>query len=223
MQNHVTDQSKDTIVLVHGFGAHRLVMLPMMWRLQKLGFRVINQGYFSFGSIEKNYLKVLNCLRDQDAMHQSKAKSGWDQAKSGQIHIVAHSMGCILVRKALQDFRPRSLGRVVMMTPPSKGSPRADLFSPLLGHFVAPLRELRTDQNSLVNQLPDPDYRFGITRATHDFLIPPEFSTLSGAESEMLVQGIHSQILISRPAIDKVAGYLRTGHFQEAEAGTGND
>lgn len=197
-----SDAPKDTIVLTHGFGAHRSTMSPLAWRLQARGFATRNHGYFSLASIGQSYTAFRQRLQELDR-----------RSDTGQIHIVAHSMGCVVTRRALQDYRPRKLGRVVMMTPPSKGSPRADLLAPALGWLVKPLRELQTHHTSLVNRLPEPDYPFGLIRATHDFLVPPDYERLSGAEDELLIRGMHFYVLIAPQVADEIVHYLQTGKF----------
>lgn len=192
-----------TIVLIHGFGANRYVMLPMVWRFRALGFRVINVGYFSLLSIRRTSQQLVEQLRrlDQDP-------------SVGPLHLVAHSMGSILVRNALKQYRPANLGRVVMMTPPSKGSPRADTLAPWLGWLIRPLDELQTRPDSFVNRLPPPDFPFAVMRASHDFLVPNPFEQLEGADDRTLIRGMHSYVLLSRDAIQQIVCYLESGHFQ---------
>lgn len=199
----------DTIVLIHGFGANRLAMFPMAHRFGARGFQVENFGYFSLASIQTTSQQLKQRLQHLE----QKLDTG--QQHSGRIHIVAHSMGCVLTRQALLDYRPRQLGRVVMMTPPSKGSPRADILAPALGWLIKPLQELKTSPDSLVNQLPGPDYPFSLIRASHDFLVPASYERLSGAEDQWLLKGMHSYVLFSPAAIDRIIHYLETGHFQD--------
>lgn len=198
----MSSSSRDKIVLIHGFGANRLAMWPMAHRLQTRGFAVENFGYFSLASIEKTAQQLKQRLQELAQASDSR-----------RIHIVAHSMGCVLTRRALLDFRPPQLGRVVMMTPPSKGTPRADMLAPALGWLIKPLQQLRTSPDSLVNQLPGPDYPFSLIRASHDFLVPASYERLSGAEDHWLLRGMHSYVLFSPAAIDRIIHYLQTGQF----------
>lgn len=186
-----------TVVLVHGIGAHPVVMLPFQWALQRAGFRVHNFGYNSLRSMKRSAER----LRERLAF--------WSQlAPEQELHIVAHSMGCIVSRMALAGDRPQNFSRMVMLTPPSKGTPTADCLAPWLQWLAPSIQELRTDPTSLVNQLPVPDYPFAVVKATWDIIIPATHVDLPGASETSTFRGSHSTVLVHRPTMGYVAKFL---------------
>ncbi len=186
-----------TVVLVHGIGAHPVVMLPFQWALQRAGFRVHNFGYNSLRSIKHSAERLRERL------------ASWGQLAPGQeLHIVAHSMGCIVSRMALASDRPQNFSRMVMLTPPSKGTPTADRIGPWLQWLAPSIQELRTEPTSLVNQLPAPDYPFAVVKATWDIIIPSTHVELPGAVETLTFGGSHSAVLLHRPTIRFVANFL---------------
>lgn len=190
-----TDQP--TVVLVHGIGAHPVVMLPYQWALQRAGFRVHNFGYNSLRSMRRAADRLRNHL------------ATWSQQAPDQdFHIVAHSMGCIVSRLALADDRPANFSRMVMLTPPSQGTPTANRVGPWLQWLAPSIQELRTEPTSLVNQIPPPDYPFALVKATWDFIIPPTHVDLPGAVETITFHGVHSAVLVHRPTIRYVAKFL---------------
>lgn len=191
------------IVLVHGFGANRVFTWPLQRRLMLLGYRVANVRYFSLQSIPRSVPRVVSALQGFSELPEVET-----------IHFVGHSMGCILGRVALETFRPKNFGRMVMMTPPTKGSPIANKLAPLLGRWIAPLYELGTAADSFVNSLKPPDYPFAIVRATNDFIVPPDFETLENAQDHFEIPGRHSAVLFSRQVSQQIHCYLQNGKFQ---------
>lgn len=189
--------SRPTVVLVHGIGAHPVVMLPLQWSLQREGFQVHNFGYNSLRSMNQAAGRLRACL------------ATWgQQAPDQDLHIVAHSMGCIVSRLALTGHRPANFSRMVMLTPPSKGTPTANRIGPWL-HWLAPsIQELRTEPTSLVNQLPPPDYPFALVKAAWDFIIPSTHVELPGAVQTLTFNGLHSGVLVHSPTIRYVAKFL---------------
>lgn len=189
----------DHVVVVHGIGANRWVMWPLQRSLEKASFRVSNFGY--------NSLRTLRETSDQLARHLEQMDR---ERGEGRIHVVGHSMGCILSRLALSKFRPSGLGRMVMMTPPSRGTPSADRLAPWLARFIPPIGELTTQADSLVNSLPDPDYPFAIIRASRDFIIPAAYTELPGAAATWTAPTFHSSVLWHEPTLAQVVRFLDT-------------
>jgi alpha-beta hydrolase superfamily lysophospholipase len=190
---------RPTVVLVHGIGAHPVVMLPYQWALQRAGFQVHNFGYNSLRSMQSAADRLRACL------------ATWSQqSPNHELHIVAHSMGCIVSRLALTGDRPPNFSRMVMLTPPSRGTPTANRIGPWLRWLAPSIQELRTEPTSLVNRLPPPDYPFALVKANWDFIIPSTHVELPGAVQTLTFNGMHSAILVHRPTMRYVAKFLRT-------------
>ncbi len=200
----IASQTKvPAVVLVHGIGAHKIVMWPLKRSLERSGFATFNFGYSSFQSIPTSAAKLDAFLRQLQ-----------EEEKFSTIDLVAHSMGCIVSRYALGQYKPESFRRMVMLTPPSKGTPVADRVAPYLGWCVPAINELRTDSTSLVNSLPPPAYPFALVQATWDFLIPASHVGLEGAQELAQVHTMHSLVLFHRPTHLRVVNFLKSGSFE---------
>src|SRR5215468_3846753 len=115
--------TREAVILVHGHGAHPVLLEPLRRALQRQGFRAINWHYRSLrGSIEAHARQLA-----------AKANELDQDANIERLHFVGHSMGAIVVRSALALARPRKLGRVVLLAPPNRGARLADLALRLIG------------------------------------------------------------------------------------------
>jgi triacylglycerol esterase/lipase EstA (alpha/beta hydrolase family) len=87
------------------------------------------------------------------------------QGKGTSLHFVTHSLGGILVRALIAGKRPDNLGRVVMLSPPNKGSEVADYikdyssFKDILGPASM---QLGTGLDSMPNRLGPADFELGV-------------------------------------------------------------
>lgn len=197
----------DLVILVHGFSASRLVMCPLAYRLRKDGFRVRQWSYVSlFGKIDS---------------HASRFRKFLQSDLKGEpcIHIVAHSMGCIVVRAALQGNSISNLGRIVMLAPPNQGSPVADFVSRFLGWLLTPTKELASRPTSYVNLLGTRlNAEVGIIAAKYDLLIPAKNTALPEPMKHEVVAGTHNSILFSSNIQAKVSSFLQSGDFRQRDA-----
>lgn len=200
------DVQRQAIAVTHGLGANRLVLYPLCRRLRRLGYHVNNWGYRSFWhGIEyhaERFRKVLLALENDDSIDR--------------FHIVAHSMGNIVTRVALSAIQPKKLNRIVMITPPNRGSPVATMYAPLFGWFSRTLVELADSDDSFVNQIRsqlDPDYEVGVLQAQTDFLVPVEHTQLAEAKEYLMLRGFHSTITLHEDTIRHIHHFLQNGEF----------
>ena len=146
------------------------------------------------------------------------------------VHFVTHSMGGILVRYHLANQEMENLGRVVMLSPPNRGSELADWFgrSPILRELLGPsARQLGTDSASVPLKLGGVDYELGIV--TGDRSLNPFFSDIIPGEDDgkvsvegakvagmtdfIVVPYSHSYIMMRKEVIDQVIQFLERGMF----------
>lgn len=206
MQKTETSQ-RELVVLVHGFAAKRLVMWPMAFRFHSAGFNVARWSYLSYFKTIEAHAERLSEVLD----HQ--------YSKEPRLHIVAHSMGCIIVRAALLRHIPTNLGRIVLLAPPNHGSPIARIASKVLGGIIPPTRDLSDSTSSYVNQLPTSEsLDVGIISAKYDVLVPHQNTHMETARENLLLVETHNSLLISRSVFAKTVCYLRTGTFQPSNA-----
>jgi pimeloyl-ACP methyl ester carboxylesterase len=147
-------EDPDTVVLLHGLGRTPRSMASLEERLAGAGYNVVNLAYPS----RKEKIETLIVML-QDKLQARNLRA------AGRLHFVTHSLGGILVRAYLAANRPANLGRVVMLSPPNKGSDVVDFWagSSLFAYFFGPAAaELGTGPDSLPNRLGPADYEVGI-------------------------------------------------------------
>lgn len=210
MDAEETNKSKDTVVLIHGLGAHRLTMHPLAYWLANDFSRVINWGYRSlWANIESHAKQFEELLRRLD-----------NEQTGGKLHIVSHSMGGIVTRTVLAHYVPKHLGRIVMLAPPNQGSHVAKHLAPWLGRFVPPLHQLSSDEGSYVTELQVPaGIPVGILAAQRDFLVHLESTHLPTENDHMVLPGIHSSICWRKETANQVAHFLKVGRFVRESQG----
>jgi len=186
--NTKQDLAKEAVILVHGLAAVRLVMWPIGKRLRECGYQVKNYGYFS---ISKTIADHSNRLGEVlDALE--------NDPKIEKIHLVTHSMGCIIGRYLLSQKPFEKLGRWVMLAPPNHGSHVARVLSPFLGRICTPLTQLSDAPESFVNQLDDfrgtNDVNFAIVEAAYDLVIESSCVPLEGQSEYAVVKSNHGPL-----------------------------
>jgi triacylglycerol lipase len=197
----------DMVVLVHGLGANALVMWPLARWLRQAGYRTVNWSYPSFlRTIERHGMKLHKRLLALD-----------DDPAVARIHLVAHSMGCIVARQALVLGAPRKMGRFVMMAPPNQGSPLAALFGPALRWCFPTIDQLSRRPDSFVRRLPEPDQiDIGVIAAQVDWLVGRANTNIACQRDHIVVKATHS-LMVFRPSVAReVVEFLRQGRFTAA-------
>jgi len=209
--NHEANSRADRVILVHGLASSSILFRPMARHLRNCGFETSLYGYFSIrGSIDRH--------ADRFRRFVDSLTPHTDQ----KIHVVAHSMGSIVTRRALLKLESEAnspqIGRVVMLAPPNQGSHVATRLSPYLGGICPALNELADHSESYVRNLGTPTgFDIGIVAADGD-LVVPDHSTRLGIEADFInFPGMHTALLFRKDVMQSVAEFLQVGKFSDAQ------
>ncbi|GBC60464.1 acetyltransferase [Desulfonema ishimotonii] len=220
-------QSKDeTVILLHGMGRTRRAMSEMARYLRSNGYRVVNPGYPStreaIDAIAANHLApvVERCRNEQPGT---------------PLHFVTHSLGGIVVRQYLQKHTLPPGSRVVMLSPPSRGSELADCLRDfwLYRWRNGPAgQQLGTGPHSVPNTLKPVKAEIGVITGNRSFnplfsqLIPgPDDGKVSVARARLaemtdftVIPATHTFIMRHPTALKQILYFLEHGKFRR-EAG----
>jgi triacylglycerol esterase/lipase EstA (alpha/beta hydrolase family) len=202
--------TREAVILVHGHGAHPVLLEPLRRALQRQGFRAVSWSYGSLrGSIEAHAARLAAKAKELDKELDEDVE---------RLHFVGHSMGAIVVRRALAMARPRKLGRVVLLAPPNRGARLADLALRLFGRRIVAANELCSDPDSYVNRLaPATDLDCGVIAASWDHIVPLAWTHLPGQRDHLVLRSLHT-LPLHRRTPTQVGHFLREGRFMRASA-----
>jgi pimeloyl-ACP methyl ester carboxylesterase len=206
-----TDRPRECVSLVHGFLANKYMLSVLGRRLRHQGYLTSAWGYWNMQcSLLVHAERFAGELALLDA-----------DPRIDTLHLVAHSMGCIIGRVALDRYRPRKMGRFVMLAPPNRGSFVATAAARTFGRFLRPVAELSTAEDSLVNSLPTPrGIDIGVIAAKHDALVTEESTRPDAPHVHITLPTWHTGLLFSQETADLVASFLATGEFPVPDART---
>lgn len=200
------------VILLHGFAANSLAMMPLRSMLSRRGLEPSIWRYPSLRvSVAENADRLRAHLDDLDA-------------DAIPYHIVAHSMGAIVTRAAHADGNARSgnarsgnarwLQRIVFLAPPHSGLPAARLASPIAQRFLPPMLDLSDAPTSYVNTLPTTiNHDVGAIAARWDVLVPRRSTHLDCQREHRTLHASHNSLLVSRRVATLVANFLHRGSF----------
>lgn len=201
----ISRRDGEWVVLTHGFMANRWMLAPLSGRLRHRGWQTRCWGYESWRtSVTVHAADMASILRSMDENPAVRV-----------LHLVTHSMGCIIGRATLDRYRPAKLGRFVMLAPPNRGSFVATATAGVFGRVLRPVAELTTHAGSLVNTIPEPKgIDVGIIAAERDALVAIDATRLDVPHEHVTLPCLHSSLLFRRDAADLIATFLETGSFE---------
>ena len=217
----------ECVILLHGMARNSGSMKKMQHALTGAGYHSVNLNYPS----TDEQIETIAARNLPPAIEKCR------QLSAKKLHFVTHSLGGIVVRRRLQKQKPENLGRVVMLSPPNRGSEVTDalkewwFYSWLNGPAG---QQLGTTADSLPNRLGPVDYPVGIitgdTHAFFDFWLVPFFSgendgkvaveraRVDGMSDFLVVHESHPFIMNADEVIAQTINFLRHGafkHFQK--------
>ena len=212
-------RARESVVVVHGLGRTQASMAILTARLKRAGFRVVSFGY---PSTREPMESLIQRLREEVVRRCP------DEIET--VHFVTHSMGGLLVRSYLAESEAPHRGRVVMLSPPNRGSEVVDTFaeSPMLRALLGPAgSRLGTDPESLPNQLGPVRFELGIIAGDRSvepwgsrLIVGPDDGKVGVARAKIesaadfiVISATHTFIMNRRVVADEVVHFLRHGCF----------
>ena len=217
-----TDNSgAEKVVLLHGLGRTEVAMLILQSSLTEAGFDVYS---FSYPSTDEPPDVLLEMVSDE--INSCCIDS------SETVHFVGHSLGGLLIRAYLGEHEVASLGNVVLLGTPNKGSELADVEpdeswpSALLERAGPTAQALRTGPEGFAASLSAPYYPVGIIAGTqdnpvankwlpvpNDGLVSVESAKLDGMADFVAVDLSHWQLRNDPVIARQVIEFLLHGQF----------
>jgi pimeloyl-ACP methyl ester carboxylesterase len=209
------------VVLLHGRAGTSLLLRRLEKVLRRAGFATLNLDYQS----RKKPL-------DELAADIHPAVASFAAEHAGPTHFVAHSLGGLVVRVYVANYRPVRLGRVVMLGTPNKGSEVADLLKELWLYraFYGPAgQQLATTPDATLRALPPLDYDVGVISASRSiapisslFVLPRpndgrvsvQSCMIDGMADHVTIRTWHTGLLLNADAIHQTITFLGEGRFQ---------
>jgi pimeloyl-ACP methyl ester carboxylesterase len=215
--------AEGTVVVLHGLARSAGSMGKMELALQAKGFRTCNIDYPS----TKYPIEELTARFVIPAVAEC--------APHGTVHFVTHSMGGIIVRQIASVAPEVSVGRVVMLGPPNKGSEIVDAmeyFSPFYWLNGPAGLQLGTGEDSVPNQLGPASFEVGVIAGDAPFMEPfkgfipgpndgkvaVERARLDGMTDFLVLPVTHSLMMRDQQVIDYTLRFLDRGKFDPVGA-----
>lgn len=204
----------ETVVFVHGLYMIGLELTPLRHRVSRAGFETRRFRYHSI-------------TRNLDA--NAKALGLYCQAQQTQrLHIVAHSLGGLVVLRMFEQGLKLPPGRVVFMGSPVRGSRFARYLAQrgmtwALGK--SGLDGLATEHEPVWKQKRE----LGVIAGTHEFRLNPlnpslpsphdgivavEETRIEGAKDTVTIHSNHTGMLFTRELAEQVESFLKQGKFR---------
>lgn len=216
-----TNDGKEIVVMLHGLARSDASFNKMDKSLQEEGYETCNISYPSTKYpvetlVEKFVLpEIKRCIK----------------GKYKQVSFVTHSMGGIIVRYMATQTLPFKINRVVMLSPPNKGSEVVDtlgelwLFKAINGPAGL---QLSTSNDSLPNSLGKPEFELGIITGnkTINFILSTmiegdddgkvsvESAKLEGMKDFLVIEATHPFIMKNKIAIEQTIYFLKNAEFK---------
>jgi pimeloyl-ACP methyl ester carboxylesterase len=193
----------------------------MQLALERAGFTTLNLDYLSRS-------KALEALAED--IHPAIQR--FADSIDTSVHFVGHSMGGLLARVYIGRYRPKRLGRVVMLGTPNGGSEIADRLKNFgaFRAFFGPAGQQLGTQRSAVDDamLPPIDYPVGVIAGNrsidpvagtmlpkpHDGRVSVANTRLDGMADHIIVETSHPWLVRNGLAIEQTITFVRDGQFR---------
>ncbi len=200
----------ETIILLHGVLSTRMTMWVMRRRFNIKKYPTLNFNYWS-------------SLKPLDAISRELILFIRANLKTPTYHLVAHSLGNLVIRKAFKYGLPKGLGRIVMLAPPNNSPKSAQywkdniLFQMLFGNIGQQMA-----RPAFYKDIPIPSTEFGVIAGNLGwwFIDGPNDGTVTIEETKLphmsdftIVERGHTKIMHGFDTFEKTLHFIRHGRF----------
>jgi triacylglycerol lipase len=216
----VTRAREEVVVLLHGIGRTAGSMSVPAARLAEKGYAISNIDYPSRSAPIASLAELVNDRLNTDNV-----------SACAKLHFVTHSMGGLIVRQLVRDFRPSNLGRVVMLAPPNQGSEVADFLGDnfLFKRAYGPAaQDLRT-RNGNFGPV---DFPLGVIAGTksidpisslllsglNDGKVTVESTKVEGMTDHIVLPVNHTFLMRDAEVLHQIVSFLADGVFAHKES-----
>ena len=226
LADEVPKLTPTVVLMLHGLGRSRSSM-------KKLAKAVHDATGWSVMTME--YASTRKSITD----HAEALDSVLQNLPGEKIHLVAHSLGNIVIRRYLKLYTDpstgtqgdRRLGRIVMLGPPNQGAAMARLFQKIKPfEWIAGRSgmELATDAQALGRELAVPQVPFAIIAGSafarrggnplipgpDDLIVGVEETKLPGAADFLVVPHTHTWLMDQEVVQKATVKFLKEGRLQ---------
>ncbi len=208
---HEEARSAHTVILLNGMGRGRASLWVLDMRLKHVGYNTVNFPFVAHSqSIDDMSIHLIEFIKEN--------------VKTDTYHLIAHSLGNLIVRTGFKYGYPPGLGRIVMLAPPNHPAElaRALRDNPVYKWFTGKSgQQLASDAFYL--QLPIPKVEFGIIAGDrgkavmlsepNDGVVTVASTKLEGMTDWVVVPQAHTFIMNSRDVAALCVAFLETGRF----------
>ncbi len=215
-------QKKDYAVLIHGMSRTHLSMKLMEMGLKRDGYTVVNIRYPS-------NLKPIDELSE----HLARSLADACPDPTRKIHFVTHSLGGLVVRAYMATAPDITIGRVVMLAPPNRGSEVADKLKHRILYrlWSGPAgQELGTLETDTPRRLGPVNFELGIIAGdvclnpllgshfdgANDGKVSVKNARVDGMKELRVMHVSHTWIMTRKAVIAQCRQFLAAGHFSPA-------
>ncbi len=201
----------ETVVFLHGMGRSRASMLILKKRFRKAGYSVENFPYSQtkepLDDISKRLTEFIGA-----------------RVKTPRYHLLGHSLGNVIIRRAFAHGYPEGLGRIVMLAPPNSPSRYArKLKRNLIYKWLTGDSGQKLSDEQFYRSLPLPNVEFGVIagdkgqdvgfEVPNDGLVAVEVTKLAGMKDFVVVHRTHTFIMNSKEVFLLCRRFLESGRF----------
>ena len=203
---------EETVVLLHGMGRSRLSMMVLSHRFKGAGYRTANFPYNQAGpSLDELSGKLIAFIKEK--------------VETPRYHLIAHSLGNVIIRDAFRKEFPPGLGRIVMLAPPNHPAHLAKRFKKnFLYGWITGDSGQKLSEEEFYRDLPVPKVEFGVIAGDkgqkisfsepNDGLVAVEGTKLEGMKDFIVLQHAHTFIMNCKDTFEHCKSFLEMGSFQ---------